>query len=162
VEAIASTGFVVQVLKHVTGRETPAKHTVPGGKWRFFPSPADYGRNVPKYDAWPTGHLATAMATVTVIADNYPEWKLARPIGYTLMAACGFAMLNNGVHWASDYPFGISLGYTMAKLAERTGKLVVHDRKHPGADEKTPARTNLSLQPELMGSAIGYGLTYRW
>jgi hypothetical protein len=161
-EAIATTGFVVQVLKHVTGRESPAKHTVPGGKWRFFPNPADYGKSVPKYDAWPTGHLATAMATVTVIADNYPEWKLARPIGYTLMAACGFAMLNNGVHWASDYPFGISLGYTMAKLVEASGRLVVSD---PTGDQESPdnsVRTTLRLEPLLLNGGLGYAFVCRF
>jgi hypothetical protein len=158
VEAIATTGFVVQLLKHATGRESPAKHTVPGGKWRLLPNPQEYGRQVPKYDAWPTGHLATAMATVTVIADNYPEWTLARPIGYTLMAACGFAMLNNGVHWASDYPFGISLGYTMAKIAEASGRLVTTDVSGDEKSSKESTWDSIRFQPVLQGNTFCYGL----
>ena len=122
----------------------------------------EYGKEVPKYDAWPTGHLATAMATVTVIADNYPEWTLARPIGYTLMAACGFAMLNNGVHWASDYPFGISLGYTMAKIAEASGRLVTTGESEDGKSSKEPILNKMSFEPFMQGGAFCYGMTYRF
>ena len=31
-------------------------------------------------------------------------------------------MLNNGVHWASDYPLGIWLGYAFGKMAVRKGR----------------------------------------
>ena len=99
---------------------------------------------MPSYDAFPTGHLATAMATVTVIADNYPEYRFVRPVGYSLMGLLGYAMLNNGVHWASDYPVGIALGYAFAKIAVRNGR----SRVEPPADSAGAASgTGLRVPP---------------
>ncbi|RZL13880.1 MAG: phosphatase PAP2 family protein, partial [Hymenobacter sp.] len=121
-EAILSTGLVVQALKRTTGRQSPFRSTQDRGRWFFLPSYNTYQRNVSNYDAFPTGHLATAMATVTVIAENYPEYHFIRPVGYGLMGLLGYAMLNNGVHWASDYPLGIALGYGFAKIAVRNGR----------------------------------------
>lgn len=121
-EAIFSTGLVVQTMKRLTGRQSPYVATQPRGEWNFFPSYSTYQSFVPNYDAFPTGHLATAMATVTVIAENYPEYRFVRPVGYSLMGLLGYAMLNNGVHWASDYPVGIALGYAFAKIAVRNGR----------------------------------------
>ncbi|HEX8507146.1 MAG TPA: phosphatase PAP2 family protein [Hymenobacter sp.] len=121
-EAILSTGLVVQALKRITGRQSPFVATKDRGEWHLFPSYNRYQHFVPNYDAFPTGHLATAMATVTVIAENYPEHRFIRPLGYSLMGLLGYSMLNNGVHWASDYPIGIALGYAFAKIAVRNGR----------------------------------------
>ena len=122
-EALLVTGIVVQVIKRTTGREAGFKATEDGGKWQFFPNQVDYNKNVPKYDAFPSGHLATIMATTTVLAENYPQHKFIRPVGYTMMALSGFAMMNNGVHWASDYPLAAGIGYVAARVAvERNRK----------------------------------------
>lgn len=149
IEAIACTGTIVQILKHATSRESPQVTTAHGGVWRPGTSIAEYGRHIPKYDAFPTGHLATAMATVTVIADNYPDKPLIRPIGYGLMTILGFAMLNNGVHWASDYPLGISIGYTFAKIADRHSYSVVSDPKQTGTRDEHLFET-AQLTPTIM------------
>ena len=121
-EAIIGSGVVVQTLKHVTGRQSPFTSTMPGGAWHFFPNQLDYAHHVPSYDAFPSGHLAAAMASVTVISENYSEYTFIRPLGYTLMSVLGLQMLNNGVHWASDYPLGIALGYGFGKVAVQKGK----------------------------------------
>ncbi|RZK62612.1 MAG: phosphatase PAP2 family protein, partial [Hymenobacter sp.] len=132
-EAILSTGLVVQTLKRTTGRQSPFRATQDRGRWFFLPSYGTYQGNVSNYDAFPTGHLATAMATVTVIAENYPEHRYIRPVGYGLMGVLGYAMLNNGVHWASDYPLGIALGYGFAKIAVRNGRTRVPEPTGPAA-----------------------------
>src|SRR5206468_3831503 len=67
-EVILACGGVVQFLKHVTGRESPFVATTPTGRWALFPNQAEYAKHVPHYDAFPSGHLATALATLTVIA----------------------------------------------------------------------------------------------
>ncbi len=121
-EAVIGSGAVVQTLKHVTGRQSPFTSTMPGGAWHFFPNQLDYAHHVPSYDAFPSGHLAAATASITVIAENYPEYTFIRPLGYTLMGVLGFQMLNNGVHWASDYPLGIALGYGFGRIAVQKGK----------------------------------------
>ncbi|GAB3577069.1 phosphatase PAP2 family protein [Hymenobacter daeguensis] len=126
-EAIFSTGLIVQAMKRLTGRQSPYVATKDRGEWHLFPSYNRYQNFVPNYDAFPTGHLATAMATLTVIAENYPEYHFIRPVGYGLMGLLGYAMLNNGVHWASDYPIGIAIGYGFAKIAVRNGRTRVVD-----------------------------------
>ncbi|GAC1374780.1 MAG: hypothetical protein NVS3B25_15030 [Hymenobacter sp.] len=130
-EAIFSTGLVVQTLKRLTGRQSPYVATQDRGEWHLFPSYSRYQSFVPNYDAFPTGHLATAMATVTVMAENYPEYHFIRPLGYSLMGLLGYSMLNNGVHWASDYPLGIALGYAFAKIAVRNGRTRVETAADP-------------------------------
>lgn len=170
-QAILSTGLVVQGLKRSTGRQSP--YTTDGegrGEWHLFPSYTLYQSSVPTYDAFPTGHLATAMATVTVIADNYPEKHFVRPLGYGLMGLLGYAMLNNGVHWASDYPVGIALGYAFAKIAVRNGRTRV------AADPATPSPSGTGFvplrpkpwyqqarfSPYVLGPYTGVSCSYRW
>lgn len=142
-EAIFSTGLVVQALKRLTGRQSPYVATKDRGEWHLFPSYNTYQNFVPNYDAFPTGHLATAMATVTVIAENYPEYHFIRPVGYSLMGLLGYSMLNNGVHWASDYPVGIALGYAFAKIAVRNGRT----RVVAPADSTAPSGTGFRVLP---------------
>ena len=119
-----SVGLVIQFLKHTTGRETPIRASKPRGVWRFFPNQADYHNNVPKYDAFPSGHLATSMVTLTIIADNYPEYTWIKPVGYGLMTLLSYEMVNNGVHWASDYPLALGIGYLFGKIIVNSGRTV--------------------------------------
>ncbi len=115
-EAVLSSGLVVQILKHTTGRESPQAATTPTGKWDFFPNQIEYHKHVCKYDAFPSGHLTTSIATLEVIAENYPSWWI-RPVGYTICAGIAFGMVNKGIHWHSDYPLAIALGYTFGQIA---------------------------------------------
>lgn len=115
-EAVLASGLVVQVLKHVTGRESPRSRTTPTGIWRFFPNQVDYHKSVSKYDAFPSGHLTTSIATLEVIAVNYPDSWWIRPMGYSICAAIAFGMVNKGIHWHSDYPLAIALGYSFGQI----------------------------------------------
>jgi hypothetical protein len=127
-EGLISVGIVVQLLKHVAGRTTAYAND---GKdlWRPCPNPfTEYGKHVPQYDAFPSGHLAIGMTTVTIIAMNYPEKKYIRPVGYTLLGLCGFQMINNGVHWAGDYPLAILMGYSFGKLIVNRDRLRVKQK----------------------------------
>jgi hypothetical protein len=149
-EGMLAAGFATQLLKHITGRETPATADAPGGVWRLFPNQVDYHNHVPNYDAFPSGHLATAMMTVTVIAENYPEHKYIRPLGYTLMTLLSFQMINNGVHWASDYPLAVAMGYSIGKIAVNRGRQVIDKRKSSPAMGEPPARKSaLNIMPVL-------------
>ena len=108
--------ITTQVIKRITGRESPFESSAPGGRWRPFPSFGEYQKDTPKYDAFPSGHLATLMATVTVLAENYPEKKWIRPIGYSLMGICMWTMANIEVHWVGDYPLALAIGYLSGKI----------------------------------------------
>ncbi|WP_315823307.1 phosphatase PAP2 family protein [Paraflavitalea speifideaquila] len=72
-ETFITMGLTTQVLKRISGRQSPFVSTQRGGAWHPFPSFKDYQTNTPNYDAFPSGHLATMMATVTVLTTNYPE-----------------------------------------------------------------------------------------
>lgn len=121
-EGLVFTGVVTQFIKRVTGRETPSGATAAGGVWRMFPSFAEFKEHRSRYDAVPSGHLATGMMTITVIAENYPDKKFIKPLGYALLGGMGFQMMNNGVHWASDYPLGLAIGYGIGKAIASGGR----------------------------------------
>ena len=124
-EGMITTGIItVQILKHTTGRTSPRANDYKD-RWDFFPNQIDYHKNVSHYDAFPSGHLATSMMTVTVIAENYPEYWIVKPLGYSLMSLLAFQMLNNGVHWAGDYPLAIAIGYSQAKIITGRHKKIV-------------------------------------
>jgi membrane-associated phospholipid phosphatase len=159
-ETMIASGLVVQTLKHLTGRESPFVATEPGGKWTVFPNQKMYANNVPHYDAYPSGHLTTAVGTVTVIAENYPEYRLIRPVGYTLCGLLAFSMMNNGVHWISDYPLAIALGYTFGKVAASHGKKEI--KKDP-PKEHAFSKSHLG-KPSVYPSSIGGipACSFRW
>ena len=106
-----------QFLKRTTGRESPNHRTSKRGTWRPFPNQMTYSHNTPKYDAFPSGHVMTATVVFTTIRMNYPEtdrWLFPVQIAWT--SALMFQMMNNGVHWASDYPLGIVMGWAVAQV----------------------------------------------
>lgn len=112
-----------QFLKRTTGRETPNGASEPRGKWRPFPSIAAYNKDQSKYDAFPSGHVMTATVVFTVININYPEYSMVTiPIASVWISVLALQMMNNGVHWASDYPLAIGMGWLFGKLATRLGK----------------------------------------
>lgn len=116
VETFMTMGISTQLLKRSFGRQSPFVATQPGGEWSPFPSFKSYQNNTPNYDGFPSGHLATMMATITVLCENYPEKKWIKPLGYTLIGLSAFAMMNTEVHWAGDYPLALALGYLSAKI----------------------------------------------
>ena len=117
VEAFLATGITVQILKRVTGRESPASATHNSGRWKFFPHPQQYEKHPTSYYAFPSGHISTAMATLTVIAENYPQERWIKPVGYVLVGALGVGLVAKGMHWYSDLPVGIAIGYLFGKVA---------------------------------------------
>ena len=165
-QGMASTVFLTQILKHITGRTNPDTSIDwenPGNSvkrwsegdtnvkdhWDFFPNQIDYHNHVSSYDAFPSGHIAVSMSTLTVIAENYPEYRIIKPIGYTLMTLLGLQMMNNGVHWASDYPLSIAMGYYLGKIAVDNG------RKSINSNTQT-----YKINPYVNSNTFGLNFTY--
>lgn len=122
VHGMVVSTFFSQALKRSTGRQSPNKSTSPRGRWRPFPSVKTYQAHTAEYDAYPSGHIMTATLVFTIINTNYPEYSAyVIPLEVLWLSALGFEMVNNGVHWASDYPLGIGIGYAVAKMATRMG-----------------------------------------
>lgn len=73
VEVLLALGLVTQTIKRITGHQSPStaiESGNPGGHWTPFPSFKAYQTHTPNYDALPSGHVATFMATITVISTN--------------------------------------------------------------------------------------------
>jgi hypothetical protein len=154
-EGLLAAGFTTQVIKRVTGRETPRAATAPGGVWRMFPSFKNFQSHRTRYDAVPSGHMATGMMTITVIAANYPDNRYVKPVGYSMLGLLGFQMINNGVHWASDYPLGLAVGYGIGRAIAAAGRTAARNTR--------PAETSLSYAPYLSPEgAVGAAMTYRF
>ena len=124
-EAFILMGGGTQLLKRITGRQSPSETVDLDGAWHPFPSFRNYQNHTPFYDAFPSGHLATLMSTITVLAENYPENKWIKPVGYSVIGLVGYSMINNNVHWSSDYPLAIALGYLCAKQVVKNNRKVI-------------------------------------
>jgi len=153
-EGLVATGLVTEAMKNIAGRETPSAASAPRGVWRMFPGLKNYLAHRTRYDAFPSGHLATGVMTVTVIAENYPDNTWVKPVGYTLLGGLCFQMVNNGVHWASDYPLGIAVGYGLGKIIASNGHTSTHTPAKPAALTFAPYFT-----PE---GASGASLAYKF
>gem|GEM_PF-392074 len=118
IESLAVSGIFSQTIKRISGRQSPAPALIdgnPGGNWNPFPSFSAFAKNTPNYDAFPSGHMMTATSALYVIMGNYPEVKWIRPVGFTLIGVLGFEMVQANVHWASDYPIAMVMGYIIGK-----------------------------------------------
>lgn len=151
-EAILACGAVVQLLKHITGRESPYVSTERTGAWRFFPNQLDYIRHVPNYDAFPSGHIATAMTTLIVISENYPELKWLRPAGFVALGIISSSLVATGIHWWSDIPLGLALGYSFGELASSSAGLKI-------AKSRSGSEFGLSMSPVILTGGAGIGIT---
>jgi hypothetical protein len=109
-----------QTLKRTFGRESPNVKTSERGSWNLFPNFNDYNTKTGSYDAMPSGHVMTATLTFTILAERYPENKIPiYSVGGVWISALMFQMMNNGVHWASDYPLGIAMGWVIGKASTK-------------------------------------------
>lgn len=115
-EAVISTGLFVQLLKRMTGRQSPSASTENGGDWNPFPSIRQYQKDQSAFYSFPSGHLSTATAVVTVIANNYPDLKWIKPVGYSLLGILSLSLVNESMHWYSDFPLAFFLGYTFGNI----------------------------------------------
>ena len=122
-EAFIALGIGTQIMKYATGRENPSDASVIRGRWRPFPKWKDFQSNKTKYDAFPSGHLATFVSAITIIGENYPEKRWIKPVGYSIAGLIGLSMINNGVHWSSDFPLAIALGHGYGKYISKRARL---------------------------------------
>lgn len=131
-ESLIVCGVFSQTIKRITGRQSPAPAIIDGndgGSWTPFPSIIAYTKHTPKYDAMPSGHLMTATASLYVLMGNYPDKKWIRPVGYTLIGVLGFQMVQSSVHWVSDYPIALVIGYIIGKNITKSNVSITDSKK---------------------------------
>jgi len=152
IEAELATGITVQLLKHISGRESPQFSLASRGIFRPFPSINEYHHNETKFYSFPSGHVSTSMAVLTVIADNYPDMKWIKPVGYSVIGLIGVSLVSRGWHWFSDYPLAIAIGYAF-------GKVITSGNISQTSNDQE--NSQLLLQPAYINGP-GIGLTYRF
>jgi membrane-associated phospholipid phosphatase len=138
------TGFVVQLGKHLSGRQRPSYGN--GTDHWYGPSGffKRYTEDISKYDAFPSGHTITAWGTATVIAKMYKDTVVVPILCYSLATMVGLSRVTEDTHWLSDVFLGAALGYAIGKFVtrKRRGKWLVL----PLADSQQMA---LSIMVEL-------------
>jgi len=153
-EAILATGVVVQLLKHISGRESPIAATSQRGVIRPFPSISVYQHNQPRYYSFPSGHIATTAASLAVLNANFSDVEWMRPLSYLTLGAVGASLVSKGMHWYSDLPLGIALGYSFGSIAARP------EIPELGADNRVGLKSyELSLAPEFSSGAAGLNIS---
>lgn len=145
VQSIIVSGVFSQTLKRITGRESPFITLGEGREhsaWHWFPSFSAYQKDTSRYDAVPSGHLTTGLAAWTVIAENYPEYRWIKPLGYTVLGLMCFEMVQSGVHWTSDYPIAILFGYLIGKNIAKNA--IKKERNQSLSENKTQYKVGFS------------------
>ncbi len=161
IEVISSVGVVTQTIKRITGRQSPIKVTNGGsGHWTPFPSFNAYQKNTPNYDAMPSGHLATYMAAFTVISTNYPEKKWIKPVGYSIASLLAFQMVSSEVHWTSDYPIAILVGYVIGKKAAKRRIKEIHTKTEIPNIKKTEYQTSFNMSSSFGTPLVGITINF--
>ena len=122
-QAMITSGIWTQIIKQLTGRERPKASyifsQVEGGRWhgplsRFLGESAD-NRSGFSYDAFPSGHTATAFSIATVFATQYSDHKAVPVLFYSAATLVGISRLTEHEHWGSDVFVGALLGYLSGK-----------------------------------------------
>lgn len=119
-EAVIASGLFARVGKLVTGRERPSASYdyshLPAGNWDWMHHIFEFSkRGVSSYDAFPSGHTATAFSIATVFAEMYKEKPWIAFSTYGLATAVGFSRTTEHAHWISDVFVGGTLGYLCGK-----------------------------------------------
>lgn len=119
-EAFLTSSVWVVGIKWLTSRQRPSaqeeSQSAAGGKWS---GPVAYFRTNPKksitnYDAFPSGHTATAFSIATVIAKQYDQTLFVPILSYAAASIVGITRIGESTHWASDVFVGAVLGYLSA------------------------------------------------
>lgn len=119
-EAFLTSSVWVIGIKWLTSRQRPSaqeeSQSVAGGKWS---GPVAYFRSNPKksvtnFDAFPSGHTATAFSIATVIAKQYDQTLFVPILSYAAATIVGITRIGESTHWASDVFVGAVLGYLSA------------------------------------------------
>jgi len=122
-QAMITSGLWTQIIKQLTGRERPKASyifsQVEGGRWhgplsRFLGESAD-NRSGFSFDAFPSGHTATAFSIATVFATQYSDHKAVPVLFYSAATLVGISRLTEHEHWGSDVFVGALLGYLSGK-----------------------------------------------
>ena len=142
-ETLMHTGLLVQVVKHLAGRQRPwvekgVDHW--NGPSAFFKR---YNQNFfSRYDSFFSGHTVSVWGLATVIAENYKDHFWVPLTCYGLATLVGLSRLTEDDHWMSDVFVGAVVGFAV-------GKMVVRNQNN-----------RLQLSPSVSANGFGLALSY--
>jgi membrane-associated phospholipid phosphatase len=164
-QAMITSGVWVNIIKILAGRERPiADYTFSkseGGAWYgpFASWDQDLAIRKPisAFDAFPSGHTATAFSIATVFATQYKDRKAIPIICYSAATLVGISRLTEHQHWASDVFVGGIMGYIC-------GKQVVnhYNKTHPGLDNSLPSKSKNKSELTFIQDGNQIGLSLKW
>ena len=163
-QAMITSGIWTQIIKQLTGRERPKASYIfshaEGGRWhgplsRFLEKSAD-NRSGFSYDAFPSGHTATAFSIATVFATQYYDHKVVPVLFYSAATLVGISRLTEHERWGSDVFVGALLGYL-------SGKQVVkhYNKTHQNSQSYQPSqneRTEITFIQN--GNQLGFSVVW--
>lgn len=119
-ETLLHTGILVQVVKHLAGRQRPK---VENGLDYWYGPGAFFKRysqgSFSHYDSFFSGHTVTAWGLATVITENYKNHLWVPITCYGLATLVGLSRLTEDAHWLSDVFIGAVIGYAVGKMVVR-------------------------------------------
>lgn len=140
-ETLLHTGLLVQVAKHLSGRQRPSVadgNDYWNGPAAFFKRYDGYFSN---YDSFFSGHTVSAWGLATVIAENYRHRLWVPPLCYGLATLAGLSRLTEDTHWLSDVFLGAVIGYAVGRMVVRN-----QCRRFQISPAVTPTGAGLSLR----------------
>lgn len=164
-QAFITSGVWVQLIKHITCRERPFSAYInsrqEGGHWYkpFKQYDQDY---IPKkqgssFDAFPSGHTATAFSIATVFAMQYKDKPTVPIISYSAATLVGISRLTEHEHWASDVFAGALLGYLCGR------QVVSHYNKtHLDAIASMQSKSKIKTELTFIQYGNQAGLLISW
>lgn len=164
-QAMITSGIWAQLIKHIACRERPFSAYInsryEGGHWYkpFTQFDQDFVPKKPgsSFDAFPSGHTATAFSIATVFALQYKDKPAIPIISYSAATLVGISRLTEHEHWASDVFAGALLGYLC-------GKQVVSNYNKTHQDALTSMQSKTKIKTELIfiqyGNQVGFSLKW--
>jgi membrane-associated phospholipid phosphatase len=162
-QAMITSGVWVNIIKIFTGRERPkADYTFsksPGGTWygpfAMYDQDLKIRKPVSEFDAFPSGHTATAFSIATVIATQYSDRKAIPIICYSAASLVGISRLTEHQHWASDVFVGGLMGYLC-------GKQVVKHFNKTHQNQSLSSKSKNRSEVSFIQYGNQFGVFVRW
>jgi membrane-associated phospholipid phosphatase len=144
-ETLLHTGILVQVVKHLAGRQRPR---IENGIDYWYGPAAFLKRyeqgSFSRYDSFFSGHTVSAWSLATVIAENYKNHLWVPVTCYGLATLVGLSRLTEDDHWLSDVFVGAVLGYAVGKMVVRN-----HNQRLRFAPSLSPGGIGVSFSYEI-------------